>query len=156
MKKYIIFIALLLTCAVGAFMAVTPQTKANSGGSGNPFTGGDLCGWAWSSTIGWINFNSSVSNCPTASQQQQAPEAFNSSDKGSEFLSILVKQAHAQTGGATYKVSLDSSGNLNGYAWSSNIGWIQFGDPRMTTPSKMRPSQNTAMCSEPNHSGLES
>lgn len=28
---------------------------------------------------------------------------------------------------ANSKVEIDSSGNLSGYAWSSNIGWLQFG-----------------------------
>ena len=29
--------------------------------------------------------------------------------------------------GVANPVTADSSGNLTGYAWSSNIGWVQFG-----------------------------
>jgi len=34
---------------------------------------------------------------------------------------------YSVTNGANYGVNLDGSNNLVGYAWSSNIGWIQFG-----------------------------
>jgi hypothetical protein len=39
--------------------------------------------------------------------------SFNSSDSGA--------------GGGPYKVQLETDGDLTGYAWSSNVGWIKFG-----------------------------
>ena len=62
----------------------------------------DLSGWAWSdANIGWVSFNSNDNNTGT-----------NGSGKSP----------------IAYKVQLDTStGNLSGYAWSSNIGWIKFG-----------------------------
>jgi hypothetical protein len=59
-----------------------------------------LAGWAWSSNIGWVSFNSLDKD--------------NSNANGNAI------------GGGPYDVSVDSSGNLGGYAWSSNVGWISF------------------------------
>ncbi|MBI2482196.1 MAG: hypothetical protein HYV76_01370 [Candidatus Vogelbacteria bacterium] len=58
----------------------------------------DLSGWAWSSNIGWISFNSA--NSPGGSPQ----------------------------GFKVQLLDVDANGNrpLVGYAWSSNIGWIKF------------------------------
>jgi len=62
----------------------------------------NLSGFAWSSNIGWISFNS-----------------INDHDSGT---------AGIQSSSINYGVNLDlGTGDLTGYAWSSNIGWIQFG-----------------------------
>lgn len=61
----------------------------------------NLIGWAWSSNIGWISFNSTNDHNP---------------DLGG-----------VQPSSVDYGVNKDASGNLVGYAWSSNIGWIKFG-----------------------------
>lgn len=69
----------------------------------------NLVGWAWSDTIGWISFNSTNDHDPNTPGVQQS--------------------------GVNYGVHMNASGDLcgdnscssPGYAWSSNIGWIQFG-----------------------------
>lgn len=87
MKKYIIVIALLvLAFTVGGSVSAHAETK--------------LTGWAWSSNIGWISFNSADTDTPCAT-------------------------GASPTG---YCVTVDSSGNFGGYAWSSNIGWISFSE----------------------------
>ena len=30
-------------------------------------------------------------------------------------------------GNSNYGINIDSAGNINGYAWSSNYGWMKFG-----------------------------
>ncbi|KKU21993.1 MAG: hypothetical protein UX33_C0017G0009 [Candidatus Azambacteria bacterium GW2011_GWC1_46_13] len=69
-------------------------------------------GWAWSSNIRWISFNSS--NCDTDNDGQS---------NGGSGCPV------AGTGMSAYSVKIDSAnGNFSGYAWSSRIGWIAFGD----------------------------
>lgn len=59
---------------------------------------GDLTGYAWNDTLGWVSFNCDQSshgdsnNCATSD----------------------------------YGVSIDASGNFSGYAWSDLGGWISF------------------------------
>ncbi len=58
---------------------------------------GNITGWAWSDTIGWISFTCvNTGTCASSS-------------------------------GVDYGVTQNASGDLTGYAWSENIGWIQFG-----------------------------
>ncbi len=69
----------------------------------------NLVGWAWSSNIGWISFNSTNDHDPNTAGVQQS--------------------------GINYGVHKSASGDLcgnngcslPGYAWSPAIGWIQFG-----------------------------
>jgi len=75
----------------------------------------NVWGWAYSSNIGWISFNSC--NCDNGC----APtgEDFKS-DGGAGCPS-------AGTPISNYGVNVDTStGVFSGYAWSSNIGWISF------------------------------
>lgn len=37
-----------------------------------------------------------------------------------------IRMSGSTITGGTYGVDMDASGNLSGYAWSSNIGWIDF------------------------------
>ncbi len=63
-----------------------------------PISGsGELMGWAWSSNIGWISFNSK------------------NPGSGGGVYAVNVKFDNDE-----------SNGSLWGYAWSPNIGWIQF------------------------------
>lgn len=39
---------------------------------------------------------------------------------------ISLNSANPGSGGGSYKVQVDDSGNLTGYGWSSNIGWVKF------------------------------
>lgn len=59
---------------------------------------GDLTGFAWNDTIGWISFN-----CDQSTQG------------GSNGC-----------GTSDYGVSIDANGNFNGYAWNDIAGWISF------------------------------
>ncbi len=62
----------------------------------------NLAGFAWSSNVGWISFNSTNDHDDTVAGTQASP--------------------------VNYGVNVDPlTGDITGYAWSSNIGWIQFG-----------------------------
>jgi len=60
---------------------------------------GDLSGYAWNDTIGWISFSCTNHN-PTCS--------------------------HRGTGVGDYGVYIDGAGDFHGYAWNDVIGWISF------------------------------
>lgn len=61
----------------------------------------NMSGWAWSSNIGWISFNSENDHDPDTAGIQ--PSAVN------------------------YGVNRNVDDTITGYAWSPHIGWIQFG-----------------------------
>lgn len=83
-KKIVLVAVIVLAAAFGTQKAHAATTA--------------LSGWAWSSNIGWISFNSA--------------------DAGAGGGPYAV----------TVSTSSDSTiGTLGGYAWSSNIGWIKFG-----------------------------
>jgi len=73
----------------------------------------NVYGWAWSSNIGWISFNSI--NCDSNGNGQS---------DGSP-----VGCPVAGTPMANYGVDMNySTGILSGYAWSSNVGWLTFNE----------------------------
>jgi hypothetical protein len=87
---------------------------------------GKLAGFAWSSNVGWISFNST--NCDSDENgAMDNPSPCNS-------LGLPVPMAD-------YDVAVDigggsqTRGHLSGYAWSSNVGWIFFGDGSGTPTS---------------------
>lgn len=61
----------------------------------------NLSGFAWSSNVGWISFNSTNDHDAVAAGVQPSP--------------------------INYGVDIGADGYLSGYAWSPNIGWIKFG-----------------------------
>lgn len=93
MKKYLWGALILVVLLATASLAANAQATTR-----------DLSGWAWSSNIGWVSFNSADSGTGTNG---------------------------VGTSPVSYKVQLESDGDLTGYAWSSNVGWIKF-DPSLT------------------------
>src|SRR3989344_824950 len=111
-KKYFIFLSFLVILFLG-FISVSPSKSSAQGTIQCP-----LSGWAWA---GYVNPNL----------------GFNGSNyfwgmEGMGWLSFSGTNSGA--GGGTYRVIKDqqtgyltgTSGN-DGYAWSSNVGWIRFG-----------------------------
>lgn len=93
MKKHLLILAgLTILLSAGFSISQAPQAHA-----------ADLSGWAWSSNVGWISFNST--------------------DNGTGPGGVGKLTTICAIG---YCVKMDTTGNLNGYAWSSNIGWISF------------------------------
>ncbi|HPP64903.1 MAG TPA: hypothetical protein PK418_01870 [Candidatus Paceibacterota bacterium] len=80
--------------------------------------------YAWSDNVGWIDFGYPGSNVrvPTG-----AGELFGAAyilSDGS-WISLNCKTTDSCSS-SNYKVSSDSNGNLSGWAWSENYGWISF------------------------------
>lgn len=103
--------------------------------NGNNGRGGtELCGFAWSGTAeapysgaGWVSFSSR--DCDTN----------NDGITGNEGAGTIPG---CPTSGryAPYGVYIGSDNTLNGYAWSSNIGWIKFGGLTGQPSSSLNPN----------------
>ncbi len=96
----------ILFVMVAAFFLVSSDTHTAraAGGDGS---NGNVSGYLWSSTIGWISLN-----C------HQGSASGGSACGGSE-------------GGAPYSVNVTRDagtgiGYFDGYAWSPNVGWVSF------------------------------
>ncbi len=81
--------------------------------------------YAWNDVVGWIDFDSSVQVDDTnltgaANSLQTGPIKLNCA-----YASGTAGAADCTTAGSWF-VSNDGNGNLAGWAWSSNIGWISF------------------------------
>jgi len=92
-KTFLIFLlSFLIIFSFGFFLNI------NTANAVTP----NISGWAWSSNIGWISFNSS--NCNVTPRPVGCPTG------------VIPN----------YGVNIGTDGRMTGYAWSSNIGWIDF------------------------------
>lgn len=78
-----------------------------SGGGADSCKETNIRGWGWSDNLGWVSF--SCMNCATDPKPEGCPEG-NIPDYG---VNINTKEGEEEWG-------------LSGYAWSDNIGWINF------------------------------
>lgn len=97
-------------------------------------TTGELSGYAWSPSVGWLSFNSAeVSGCPSGSC---APTVNLTTGGVSGFMKSIQTDSWISLSGTNH-TSPDTSGNsgvtfatstgkFNGFAWSSEFGWINF------------------------------
>lgn len=74
----------------------------------------DVKGFAWSSNIGWISFNSLNCDANADAKSEGVPAACPA----------------VGTGIARYGITLSAvpTGTFAGFAWSSNIGWVSFSE----------------------------
>jgi hypothetical protein len=102
--------------------------------------------WAWNDEIGWIDFSPEIAVTVNVSSAQLTGYA--SSSVGS--ISLDCGTAPNGSGGtqnicgtSNYKVSNNGSGNLSGWAWNDEIGWISF---YWGNASANPVAQTTALC----------
>lgn len=75
---------------------------------------------AWNDEIGWIDFYS-TGNVTVTSQQLTG---YASSSAG--VIALDCATSPSTSCAINYKVSNDGAGNLSGWAWNDEIGWISF------------------------------
>ena len=101
----------------------TPQLEELRAAAGN-----NLRGFAWSSTLGWISFNSI--NCDTDDNGVSDGARPGCPSAGSPIARY----------GVGVELPARGSKKLSGYAWASNIGYITFNEPELSgcpdTPCK--------------------
>lgn len=100
-----------------------------------PLADGTLSGYAWSEHYGWISFNGAdLAGCtPVLSAAARTGDAIVG---GARILSIKTEsgKSPSNSGGFDGCISLSGTGygvtvsgaSLAGYAWSSDLGWIDF------------------------------
>jgi len=110
--KLILVLFLIIALGIISVFSFQRTEQVKAGAADN------VSGFAWSSNIGWISFNST--NCDSdgdgitdTGNYSQCPVGLSISD---------------------YGVNIDSNGILSGYAWSSNVGWISFNRSETGTP----------------------
>ncbi|HRY62257.1 MAG TPA: hypothetical protein P5056_00570 [Candidatus Paceibacterota bacterium] len=110
-KKHLLLLTLLsIVFAPGLYFSHNDPIPAIAQSGSNK-----LSGWAWSSNVGWISFNSD--DCTTSAN-------FINNACGGNGIKKLVDSSGTPI---TYGVTLDSSNNLVGYAWNPDLGYIYFG-----------------------------
>jgi hypothetical protein len=112
----------------------------NQGGSVDyginvPSGTGDISGYAWSENIGWISFNAAdLAGCPQGSCKSEKV-AGNNLKGWARILSIKTAFATGNSGGwqgwislsgPQYGVKINADNTLSGFAWSDELGWIDF------------------------------
>lgn len=77
--------------------------------------------WAWSETVGWIDFGTTDGNVHVTNS------ALTGYAYGENIGWISLNCSNTSSCGTNdYAVSNTSSGTLSGYAWSETVGWINF------------------------------
>ena len=94
---------------------------------------------AWNDEIGWIDFYT-TGNVNVISSQLQG---YASSSAGSISLDCATSPAGNICGTSNYVVSNDGAGNLSGWAWNDEIGWISF---YWGNPSADPTASTSALC----------
>jgi hypothetical protein len=101
-KQKVVFLAVILILSCLFFLA---EGIAANAGSGH-----NVSGWAWSSNIGWISFNSD--NCDPDNN------GFSNGASGCPAAGTAI---------TNYGGNFDpNTGEMSGFAWSNNIGWIKL------------------------------
>lgn len=86
-----------------------------------PPTDGDLSGYAWSPYVGWISFEGE--GCSSGDPRRTG----NSIMGGAQILSLAGNAGNTGYDGC---IDLDltiNDGNVTGYSWSDDLGWVWFG-----------------------------
>lgn len=137
-------------------MNSTEPASAVDYGVNIPSANGDLSGYSWSEHYGWVSFNAAdVAGCPAG--VCSARRSGNNLVGWARILSI--RDAGANSGGWSGYVSLDSSttgslmpygvmvlGNtLFGYAWSDELGWIDFSGASIQAVKGLQICQNSCI-----------
>jgi hypothetical protein len=78
--------------------------------------------WGWSDVIGWIDFYSTNSVLVTSGPAH----GYASSSIGDISLDCATSRNGNICGQSNYDVTNDGSGNLSGWGWNDQYGWISF------------------------------
>lgn len=123
-----------------------------------PLTDGVLSGSAWSEHYGWLSFDSAdLGNCPQGTCS--ALRTGNVITGWARF--IAIRDAGANSGGwsgwvslsgtatdsSPYGISIVTSNTLSGYAWSDELGWIDFSGVTFQSPTTLKVCQDSCSSS---------
>lgn len=78
--------------------------------------------WAWNDIIGWVNFY----NTATVNVFSSRLEGYADSSIGDISLNCNSTRSGDICGQSNYGVTNDGAGNLSGWGWNDQYGWISF------------------------------
>jgi len=78
--------------------------------------------WAWNDIIGWIDFYNTL----TITVSSTALQGYASSSAGDISLDCATTRNGNICGTSSYQITNDRAGNLSGWAWNDQYGWISF------------------------------
>lgn len=78
--------------------------------------------WAWNDLIGWVDFY----NTNTITVGAHSLTGYASSTAGDISLDCHTTRSGNICGTSNYQVTNDGAGNLSGWGWNDNYGWVSF------------------------------
>ena len=78
--------------------------------------------WAWNDIIGWIDFYNTSTTVVTSTKI----EGYASSSVGDVSFDCATTRVGDICGQSNYGVTNDGAGNLSGWGWNDQYGWISF------------------------------
>ncbi|MFA5318509.1 MAG: PKD domain-containing protein [Patescibacteria group bacterium] len=115
----ILFLALLGGIAASFIFIADPLESEIAGAIGLGTPAKNVFGWVWSDNVGWISFNCVQSFC----SDNRTLICNGDSDCVGDCEFDTVDCDATSNYGVNYN---SATGNLSGYAWGDNIGWINF------------------------------
>ena len=133
-KIFLLFLGLIIIAVLGYFNVSKYNLPAQAElyDIGPPLEGDNLSGFAWSSNIGWISFNSSDCDTDGDGTFEGAGEFGGAAPAGCPTSGVAEDYG--------VHVAMDT-GDLKGYAWSENIvDWQRLPEPvlRNDAPQELR------------------
>lgn len=101
----------------GLFFAAPGQVLAHTN-----ILNGATTKWAWNDVVGWINHYSEDNVVVSGT----GLTGYASSSVGFISFDCATSPSGNICGASNYSVKNDGNGNLSGWAWNDNIGWISF------------------------------
>ncbi len=110
---------------VGIFFLLAPLPRAFASSNVSSSASGH---WAWNDEIGWIDFNPGGTGAGNVNVTAANLEGYASSSAGpiSFNCDATNPSGISKCGASNYSVTNDGMGDLGGWAWNDNIGWISF------------------------------
>lgn len=139
-------------------VATCPAGAIPNYGVNIPAASGSLSGYAWSENYGWLSFNAAdIAGCPLGS----CSAARNGNVLTGWARVLSIRDAGANSGGWSGFVSLDSATTgsilpygvtiagtiLSGYAWSDELGWIDFSGVSISPAQTLKICENSCTSS---------
>lgn len=112
-KIRILVFSFFVFCFLFSAVNVLAATNISSGANEH---------WAWSESIGWIDFYSTDNVNVSAS----GINGYANSSAGYIAFDCATSPNGNICATSNFKVSNDGAGNLSGFAWNESIGWISF------------------------------
>ena len=117
MKRFLKHIGLIGLVGLIGLIAYASHQNVNVGGADKQ--------WAWNDIIGWINFHG-PNNLNGVKVSGTELTGWATSSVGEIVLNCKTTPGGNVCSDSPFSVSNDGIGNLAGWAWSENIGWLSF------------------------------